>query len=156
MAPKKWLYFRGGASSCTFGCPNRFCDEKVGPQHCQSASNDRKMNWKWHRRTPDREKELLKWTLLGAWPGGLREALTIRPPPLLAKGSLGVLDTSVDSFLSLTPLKVSPVAPRNPQNRSWYRPLWSPFFQSLTELTNLARIIKFCTLQAPKIIPKSE
>ena len=35
------------------------------------------------------ENELQKWTLFGSRPGGLREALTIRPPPLLAKGSLG-------------------------------------------------------------------
>ena len=35
------------------------------------------------------ENELRKWTLFGARPGGLREALTIRLPPLLAKGSLG-------------------------------------------------------------------
>ena len=45
------------------------------------------------KKPPDCEKVLQKSSLLGAWPGGLREALAIRPPPLLAKGSLGRAET---------------------------------------------------------------
>ena len=56
---------------------------KVPPMIEKTTKNDTK-------EPPDCEKELQKSSLFGAWPGGLREALTIRPPPLLAKGSLGV------------------------------------------------------------------
>ena len=77
------------------------------------------------------------------------------PAPCWKQGSRGVLDQRLNSFLSLTPLKVSPVAPRSPLYPSSSPPLWSPFFQSLTDLTNLARIITFCAPQTPKITPKS-
>ena len=43
MAPKKWQYFGGGAARIASGGPNRFCDQKVGPQRTQSAPNDRKI-----------------------------------------------------------------------------------------------------------------
>ena len=104
MDPKKWRHFGGNPSWRTFGGPNRFCDQKVGPQCCQSAPKTRKMSQKWHKRAPRMRKwarkvdpfrsqakmssksrlfsepsetELEKWTLFGARPGGLREALTI-------------------------------------------------------------------------------
>ena len=41
-------------------------------------------------------------------PGGLREALTIRPPPLLAKGSLGVLRSKARVLLVFNPSKSLP------------------------------------------------
>ena len=41
-------------------------------------------------------------------PGGLREALTIRPPPLLAKGSLGVLRSKARFLLVFDPSKSLP------------------------------------------------
>ena len=37
MAPKKCRNFGGNAHWDAFGGPNRFCDEKVGPQRSQSA-----------------------------------------------------------------------------------------------------------------------
>ena len=94
--------FRGGVSRGPFGGPNRFWASKVGPQRSQSVSNDRKKAKHDTKEPADCEKELQKSSLFGAWPGGLRETLTIRPPPLLAKGSLGVLDQRLDSCLSLT------------------------------------------------------
>ena len=54
------------------------------------------------------ENELRKWTLFGSRPGGLREALTIRPPPLLAKGSLGVLRSKARFLLVFDPSKSLP------------------------------------------------
>jgi len=79
------------------------------------------------------------------------------PAPFACKGELGACwDQRLNSFLSLTPLKVSPVAPRSPLYPSSSPPLWSPFFQSLTDLTNLARLFTFCAPQAPKMTPKSE
>ena len=88
-------------------------------------------------------------------PGGLREALTIRPPPLLAKGSLGVLRSKTRFLLVFDPSKSLPGSSAHSANRAWYPPLWLPFFQFLTELTNLARIITFWVPQAPKMTPKS-
>ena len=42
LRPEKWLYIRGFASGGAFGGPNRFCDEKVGPQRSQSAPKNEK------------------------------------------------------------------------------------------------------------------
>ena len=66
MAPKKWRNFGGNPYWGAFGGPNRFCDEKVGPQRCQSPPKARKMSQKWHKRTPECENELQKSTLFGA------------------------------------------------------------------------------------------
>ena len=44
VGPKEWLYFGGNAYWGAFGGPNRFCDEKVGPQPCQSAPKARKIS----------------------------------------------------------------------------------------------------------------
>ena len=49
---KKWGDFGGNAYWGAFGGPNRFCDEKVGPQRCQSAPKARKISKKWHKRAP--------------------------------------------------------------------------------------------------------
>ena len=76
-------------------------------------------------------------------------------PLCLQRGTWGVLEPRLDSCLFLTPLEVSPVAPRIPLYPSSSAPLWTPFFQSFTELTNSARIITFCLPQAPKMKPKS-
>ena len=54
------------------------------------------------------ENELQKWTLFGSRPGGLREALTIRPPPLLAKGSLGRAGPEARVLLVFDPSKSLP------------------------------------------------
>ena len=55
------------------------------------------------------ENELQKWTLFGSRPGGLREALTIiRPPPLLAKGSLGRAGPKARVLLVFNPSKSLP------------------------------------------------
>ena len=51
--------------------------QKRAPRSAQGASNDRKMNKKSPQRAPDCQKERQKSSLFGAWPGGLREALTI-------------------------------------------------------------------------------
>ena len=88
-------------------------------------------------------------------PGGLREALTIRPPPLLAKGSLGRAGSKTQFLLVFDPSKSLPGSSAQSANRASSTPFWSPFFQSLTDLTNLARIMTLCAPQAPKIIPKS-
>ena len=88
-------------------------------------------------------------------PADCAKRLQSARPLCLQRGAWGVLDPRLDSSLFLTPLKVSPVAPRIPLYPSSSAPLWSPFFQSLTELTNLARIITFCASQAPKMIFKS-
>ena len=101
MAPKKWPDFGGNAYGGAFGGPNRFCDEKVGPQRSQSAPKNKKWTkitrkFAKHepkmapKRTPSEKmsaksrpfsepskNELQKWTLFGTRPGGLREALTI-------------------------------------------------------------------------------
>ena len=50
---------------------------KMGPHRSQSAPNDRKINKNDTKEPQDCEKELQKSSLFGAWPGGLREALTI-------------------------------------------------------------------------------
>ena len=77
MGPKKWAYFGGGASWGTFGGPNRFWALKMDP----SAPKVLPMIEKWTKNDTkdpqDCEKELQKSSLFGAWPGGLREALTI-------------------------------------------------------------------------------
>ena len=57
---------------------------------------------------PDYKKELQKSSLFGAWLGGLREALTIRPPPLLAKGSLGRAGLEARFLLVFNPSKSLP------------------------------------------------
>ena len=41
MEPKERIYFGGNANLGAFGGPNRFCDEKVGSQRCQSAPKAR-------------------------------------------------------------------------------------------------------------------
>ena len=46
MAPKNCGDFRGNAYWGAFGGPNRFCDQKVGPQRCQSAPKARKISQK--------------------------------------------------------------------------------------------------------------
>ena len=73
----KWLYFRGFASWGTFGGPIHFLTLKVGP----SAPKVLPMIENWPKNDTkepqDCEKELQKTSLFGAWPGGLREALTI-------------------------------------------------------------------------------
>ena len=56
MAPKKWPDFGGNAYWGAFGGPNRFCDEKVGPQRCQSAPKARKISQKCHKRNPRMRK----------------------------------------------------------------------------------------------------
>ena len=43
-----------------------------------------------------------------SWPGRLREALTIRPPPLLAKGSLGRAGSKTQFLLVFDPSKSLP------------------------------------------------
>mgnify|MGYP000440384548 CR=1 FL=1 len=62
------------------------------------------------QKSPECEKELQKWTLFGSRPGGLREALTIRPPPLLllAKGSLGRVGSEARFLLVFDPSKSLP------------------------------------------------
>ena len=89
IGPKEWLYFGGDSSWSTFGGSSRFCDQKVGPQRCQSAPKARKIHREWHKRAPRVRKwapkvdpkpnknALQKRTLFRARPGGLREALTI-------------------------------------------------------------------------------
>ena len=86
LGPKKWFYFRGFASRGTFGGPIRFFTLKVGP----SAPKVLPMIENWPKNDTkepqDCEKELQKtikkrfqmcicW---GTWPGGLREALSIK------------------------------------------------------------------------------
>ena len=41
--PKKWRQFGGNAYWVAFGGPNRFCNEKVGPQRSQSAPKNEKL-----------------------------------------------------------------------------------------------------------------
>ena len=53
-------------------------------------------------------KKNSKKTLFGSRPGGLREALTIRPPPLLAKGSLGRVGPKTRFLLVFDPSKSLP------------------------------------------------
>ena len=72
MGPKKRLYFGGNAYWGAFGGPNRFCDEKVGPQRSQSApKNDKwtkisekiaktKLKMDGSTKSPEGEKELQK------------------------------------------------------------------------------------------------
>ena len=60
------------------------------------------------KKNPEREKELQKWTLFGSRPGGLCEALTIRPRPLLAKGSLGRAGQKARFLLFFNPSKSLP------------------------------------------------
>ena len=78
MGPKEWIYFGGNAYWGAFGGPNRFCDEKVGPQRCQSAPKARKISQKWHKRRTRIRKRAPKVDPLESRPGGLREALTIK------------------------------------------------------------------------------
>ena len=55
MAPKKWHLFGGNPYWGAFGGPNRFCDEKVGPQRSQSAPKNEKlakMTEKWAKHEP--------------------------------------------------------------------------------------------------------
>ena len=42
--PKSDRILGGFASWGAFGGPNRFCDEKIGPQRSQSAPKDRNMS----------------------------------------------------------------------------------------------------------------
>ena len=66
MGPKEWLYFGGNAYWGAFGGPNRFCDEKIGPQRSQSAPKNEqwaKITEKWAKHEPTIEKELQKWIL---------------------------------------------------------------------------------------------
>ena len=90
--PKKWRDFGGNAYWGAFGGPNRFCDEKVGPQRSQSAPKNEKLakiteKWTKHepkmapKRAPSEkmsaksrpfsepsENELQKWTLWNPGP----------------------------------------------------------------------------------------
>ena len=92
MAPKKWGHFGGNAYWGAFGGPNRFCDEKVGPQRSQSAPKNEKwakITEKWTKHEPKMapkrapsekmsaksrpfsepsENELQKWTLWNPGP----------------------------------------------------------------------------------------
>ena len=61
-------------------------------------------------------------------PADCAKRLQSARPLCLQRGAWGVWDRKLDSCLSLTPLKVSPVAPRNPLYPSPSAPLWSPFF----------------------------
>ena len=56
MGPKKLIYFGGNAYWAAFGGPNRFCNEKVGPQRSQSAPK----NEKWAKMTETWAKNELK------------------------------------------------------------------------------------------------
>ena len=56
----------------------RFWASKVGPQRSPNAHNDWKISQTLHQGASDCEKELQKPSLFEAWPGGLREALTIK------------------------------------------------------------------------------
>ena len=67
----------GGASWGTFAGTNSFWTLKMGPQRYQSPPNKRKMNRRAIKELQDCGKELQKSSLVLAWPGGLREALTI-------------------------------------------------------------------------------
>ena len=87
----------------------------------QKSPPSAKMSSKSRPFSEPSENELQKWTLWNPGPADCAKRL-------LAKGSLGVLDPRLESCLSLTPLKVSPVAPRNPLYPSSSAPLWSPFF----------------------------
>ena len=77
-------------------------------------------------------------------PADCAKRLQSARPLCLQRGAWACWDPRLDSFLFLTPLKVSPVAPRSPLFTASYPPLRWPFFQSLTELTNLARSVTFC------------
>jgi len=56
MAPKKCHLFGGNAYWGAFGGPNRFCDEKIGPQRSQSAPK----NDKWTKISEKLTKTNLK------------------------------------------------------------------------------------------------
>ena len=61
-------------------------------------------------------------------PADCAKRLQSARPLCLQRGAWGVWDRKLESCLFLTPLKVSPVAPRNPLYPSSSAPLWSPFF----------------------------
>ena len=94
MCLKRWLYFRGGASWCTFGAPSWFLIQKVNPQRPPKCPRDRKKAQKWTHGTPKVTPRTEKYSKndpqsaperglsnctadLHIWPGGLREALWI-------------------------------------------------------------------------------
>ena len=53
--PESDSFLLGFAYWGAFGGPNRFCDEKVGPQRSQTAPQDRKASHKWPQETFDCE-----------------------------------------------------------------------------------------------------
>ena len=58
-------------------------DSQIGPEKCAPSTPKmlpriQKCAKKFTKETPDCEKELQKSSLFRAWPGGLREALTIK------------------------------------------------------------------------------
>ena len=110
---------------CNTACPNhppKTCETSPLPETISTSSSTSSACL-----CPD--PQCAKWGAGGVPPDGVFN--NIRLPPLLAKGSLGVLDQSLDSCLSLTPLKASPVAPRNPLYRPSSAPLRPLFFNPL-------------------------
>ena len=128
MGAQKWHNFGGNSFWRTFGGPNRFCDQKINPQRSQSASNDRKMNQKLHKRAPRVRKLTPKvdpfrshakmssksGPFSDPGPADCAKRLQSARPLCLQRGAWGVLDRKLESCLSLTRLKVSLVAPHNP------------------------------------------
>ena len=96
MAPKRAPRMKKSSKSGFFSQPKTMLENRA-----QTIGKTQKMN-------SNKSSKSEQSYSIQSRPGGLREALTIRPPPLLAKGSLGVLRSKARVLLVFNPSKSLP------------------------------------------------